>query len=32
VPAFIIAHGVFGVTLGLAYPIVRRQLAARRIG
>ncbi|MBC8074898.1 MAG: hypothetical protein H7Y32_02380 [Chloroflexales bacterium] len=31
VPAFIIAHGVYGVTLGLVYPIVRRQLAARRI-
>lgn len=32
VPAFIIAHGVYGVTLGLAYPYIRRQLAARRIG
>jgi hypothetical protein len=32
VPAFIIAHGVFGVTLGLAYPIVRRWLASRHIG
>ena len=25
-PAFIIAHGVFGVTLGLLYPLLRRRL------
>jgi hypothetical protein len=27
-PAFIIAHGIFGVTLGLLYPIIRRRLRA----